>query len=223
MRLQFCFENDIARVLARAGQTSISSTSASPRSTTGPSSSSRASRRTALRAIPVRLHPDGDVSVAVADPTDDTLLPTLKLATGPSDPAARDDALGAPGRLGDGVPAGLGPPGLRHRLRQERLLQRAQHLRALALEHRHEPAELEPRQLDRPGRAHGPEAEVGRGSRAGRPCGGRGSARSRTRPRGSGTRTPRAPPRPCPSPRRSRRGRATAAPTGSSGRRGRRR
>ena len=35
-----------------------------------------------LRAIPVRLHPDGDVSVAVADPTDETLLPKLKLATG---------------------------------------------------------------------------------------------------------------------------------------------
>jgi len=35
-----------------------------------------------LRAIPVRLHPDGDVSVAVADPTDETLLAQLKLATG---------------------------------------------------------------------------------------------------------------------------------------------
>ena len=35
-----------------------------------------------LGAIPVRLHPDGDVSVAVADPTDETLLAKLKLATG---------------------------------------------------------------------------------------------------------------------------------------------
>jgi len=35
-----------------------------------------------LRAIPLRLHPDGTVSVAVADPTDETLLPKLKLALG---------------------------------------------------------------------------------------------------------------------------------------------
>ena len=69
-----------------------------------------------LRAIPVRLHPDGDVSVAVADPTDETLLPKLTLATAAAGPAARDDALGAARRLGDRLPAGLGPSGLRHRL-----------------------------------------------------------------------------------------------------------
>jgi len=36
----------------------------------------------AMRAIPLRLHPDETVSVAVADPTDETLLPKLKLALG---------------------------------------------------------------------------------------------------------------------------------------------
>ncbi len=35
-----------------------------------------------LRAIPLRLHPDGSVSVAVADPTDETLTPKLELARG---------------------------------------------------------------------------------------------------------------------------------------------
>ena len=35
-----------------------------------------------MHAIPVRLHPDDTVSVAVADPTDETLLPQLKLALG---------------------------------------------------------------------------------------------------------------------------------------------
>ncbi len=37
---------------------------------------------TAMRAIPVRLHSDETVSVAVADPTDETLLPKLKFALG---------------------------------------------------------------------------------------------------------------------------------------------
>jgi hypothetical protein len=35
-----------------------------------------------LRAIPLRLHSDGAVSVAVADPTDETIVPKLKLALG---------------------------------------------------------------------------------------------------------------------------------------------
>jgi hypothetical protein len=35
-----------------------------------------------MRAIPIRLHPDDTVSVAVADPTDETLLPKLTLALG---------------------------------------------------------------------------------------------------------------------------------------------
>ena len=35
-----------------------------------------------LRAIPVRVHADDTVSVAVIDPSDETLLPSLKLALG---------------------------------------------------------------------------------------------------------------------------------------------
>ena len=38
-----------------------------------------------LRAIPVRVHSDGTVSVAVIDPSDETLLPSLKLALGGCD------------------------------------------------------------------------------------------------------------------------------------------
>ena len=47
------------------------------------------------------------------------------------------------------------------RRRLERLLDDAQHLLARALLHGLQPAEVEPRQLDPPGRAHGPEPEVG--------------------------------------------------------------
>ena len=81
VRLRFCFENDIARVLAEQAQiefVDIGITSVDHRAV------ELLPWHTAeeLRAIPVRLHPDGDVSVAVADPTDETLLPKLKLATG---------------------------------------------------------------------------------------------------------------------------------------------
>jgi len=79
VRLRICFEDDIARVLAeQAGvdfvdigvtQVDRRATELLPR----PDAES-------LRAIPLRLHSDGAVSVAVADPTDDTILPKLKLA-----------------------------------------------------------------------------------------------------------------------------------------------
>ena len=81
VRLRFCFENDIARVLAEQANVDfidIGITSVDHRAV-GLLEPSQAKE---LRAIPVRLHPDGDVSVAVADPTDETLLPQLKLATG---------------------------------------------------------------------------------------------------------------------------------------------
>jgi hypothetical protein len=81
VRLQFCFENDIARVLGEQAQVEfidIGITSVDHRAV-GLLGSEQAQE---LRAIPVRLHPDGDVSVAVADPTDDSLLPTLQLAMG---------------------------------------------------------------------------------------------------------------------------------------------
>jgi hypothetical protein len=79
VRLRICFEDDIARVLAEQagvefvdiGVTQVDRRAAEllPR----PDAES-------LRAIPLRLHSDGAVSVAVADPTDDTIVPKLKLA-----------------------------------------------------------------------------------------------------------------------------------------------
>ena len=102
-----------------------------------------------LRAIPLRLHPDGDVSVAVIDPTDDSSLPRLKLATGHpirlvvTTPSALRAALcnAYPTRAFSGRGTGSG---------MQRVLQRAPQPSAPALEHRQQAAELQPRQLDRP-------------------------------------------------------------------------
>jgi hypothetical protein len=81
VRLRICFEDDIARVLAEQANVEfvdIGVTSVDYRAV------ELLPREQAelLRAIPLRLHPDGTVSVAVADPTDETLLPKLKLALG---------------------------------------------------------------------------------------------------------------------------------------------
>jgi len=78
-RLRICFENDIARVLAEQANVDyvdIAISGVDPRAVY------MLSKREAqeMHAIPVRLHPDQTVSVAVADPTDDALLPKLKLA-----------------------------------------------------------------------------------------------------------------------------------------------
>ena len=81
VRLRICFEDDIARVLAAQAQVEfvdIGVTSVDRRAV-GLLAGHEAER---LRAIPLRLHPDDSVSVAVADPTDETLLPSLKLALG---------------------------------------------------------------------------------------------------------------------------------------------
>ena len=81
VRLRICFEDDIARVLA--GQAGVEFVDIGVTSV-----DSRAvkllTREQAerLRAIPLRVHPDGHLSVAVADPTNDKLLPELQLATG---------------------------------------------------------------------------------------------------------------------------------------------
>jgi type IV pilus assembly protein PilB len=81
VRLRFCFEADIARVLAEQANVDfvdIGITSVDHRAVEllpWPVAKE-------LHAIPLRLHPDGAVSVAVADPTDDSLLPSLKLALG---------------------------------------------------------------------------------------------------------------------------------------------
>jgi hypothetical protein len=81
VRLRICFEDDVARVLAeQAGvefvdigvtQVDRHATALLPRQ-----------EAVSLRAIPLRLHTDGAVSVAVMDPTDDTIVPKLKLALG---------------------------------------------------------------------------------------------------------------------------------------------
>ncbi|HEX3268869.1 MAG TPA: hypothetical protein VHQ98_12875 [Gaiellaceae bacterium] len=81
VRLRFCFEDDVARVLAEQANVEfvdIGVTSVDYRA------SALLSWHEAeqLHAIPIRLHSDDSVSVAVADPTDETLLPRLKLALG---------------------------------------------------------------------------------------------------------------------------------------------
>jgi type IV pilus assembly protein PilB len=81
VRLRICFEDDIARVLAAQanvefvdiGVTSVDRRAVELLAWT---------EAEQMRAIPLRLHPDDSVSVAVADPTDDSLLPSLKLALG---------------------------------------------------------------------------------------------------------------------------------------------
>jgi type II secretion system (T2SS) protein E len=81
VRLRICFEDDIARVLAEQANVEfvdIGVTSVDPRAV----ELLPRKRAKRLRAIPLRLHPDGELSVAVADPTDEKLLARLKLATG---------------------------------------------------------------------------------------------------------------------------------------------
>jgi len=81
VRLRICFEGDIARVLAEQADVDfidiavVSVDFAAARLLTRQQAEE-------FRAIPVRRHPDGTVSVAVADPTDETLTPRLKLALG---------------------------------------------------------------------------------------------------------------------------------------------
>jgi type IV pilus assembly protein PilB len=81
VRLRLCFENDIARVLAEQAQVEFVDV--------GVTSFDYQTAQLLpwgeaeqLRAIPLRQHSDGSVSVAVIDPTDETLLPRLKLALG---------------------------------------------------------------------------------------------------------------------------------------------
>jgi type IV pilus assembly protein PilB len=81
VRLRICFEDDIARVLAEQANVEfvdIGVTSVDHRAV----SLLPWAQAEEFRAIPIRLHPDDSVSVAVADPTDDSLLPSLKLALG---------------------------------------------------------------------------------------------------------------------------------------------
>jgi hypothetical protein len=83
-RLRICFENDVARVLAEQSNVEFVDIGVSGvdhravRLLNG-----REARE--MHAIPLRVHSDDTVSVAVADPTDETLLPKLKLALGGSE------------------------------------------------------------------------------------------------------------------------------------------
>jgi type IV pilus assembly protein PilB len=81
VRLQICFEDEIARFLAKQAGLEfldIRVTSVDRRAV----KLLTPEQARQLRAIPARLHSNGEVSIAVADPTDDTLLAKLKLATG---------------------------------------------------------------------------------------------------------------------------------------------
>ena len=74
-RLRICFENDIARVLAEQANVDfvdIAISGVDPRAVR----MLRKREAKKMHAIPVRLHPDETVSVAVADPTDDAFLVT---------------------------------------------------------------------------------------------------------------------------------------------------
>jgi type IV pilus assembly protein PilB len=80
-RLRICFDNDIARVLAEQANVEFVDIAVSG---VDYKAVKLLDRRQAeeLRAIPLRVSSDDTVSVAVADPTDETLLPNLKLALG---------------------------------------------------------------------------------------------------------------------------------------------
>jgi len=81
VRLGFCFEDDIARVLAKqAGVEFVDlDVTSVERSATKLLTREEAED---LHAIPIHFHTNGAVSVAVADPTNNTLLSRLQLATG---------------------------------------------------------------------------------------------------------------------------------------------
>lgn len=81
VRLRISFEDDVARVLAEQANVDfvdIGVTSVDHRAAELLTSDQAQD----FRAIPIRIHTDGTVSVAVADPTDETLMPKLKLAIG---------------------------------------------------------------------------------------------------------------------------------------------
>lgn len=81
VRLRIAFEDDIARVLAeQVGVDFVDIAVVSADYQAAQLLSGDQARE--LHAIPIRVHPDGVVSVAVADPTDDALMPKLRLALG---------------------------------------------------------------------------------------------------------------------------------------------
>ena len=81
VRLRFCFEDDIARVLAKQAGVEFVDIDVTLVDRAAVKLLTR-EQAEELHAMPVRFHTTGEVSIAVADPTDETLLPKLKLATG---------------------------------------------------------------------------------------------------------------------------------------------
>jgi type IV pilus assembly protein PilB len=81
VRLRICFEDDIARVLAEQCGGDLFDPGVISVYWQG-TQLLTAQQAEEFRAIPIRVHPDDSVSVAVADPTDETLMPKLKLAIG---------------------------------------------------------------------------------------------------------------------------------------------
>jgi len=79
VRLGFVFENDLARVLAEQAGVPFMNLEALDVDL-GAATVIPRSLGEALLALPVRFTPEGGIVIAVADPTDDTLLPQLQLA-----------------------------------------------------------------------------------------------------------------------------------------------
>jgi type IV pilus assembly protein PilB len=79
VRLRFVFENDLARVLAEQAGVPFMNLEALDVDQ-GAATVIPRSLGEALLALPVRFTPEGGIVIAVADPTDDTLLPQLQLA-----------------------------------------------------------------------------------------------------------------------------------------------
>jgi hypothetical protein len=79
VRLGFVFEDELARTLAEQAGVPFVNLDANPvdRYATGTLPRELGE---SLLALPVRFTPEGDLVVAVSDPTDDTLVPQLELA-----------------------------------------------------------------------------------------------------------------------------------------------
>jgi type IV pilus assembly protein PilB len=81
VRLRICFEDDIARVLAEQANVEFVDIGITSVDFRAAQMLTREQARE-FRAVPIRVHGDGTVSIAVADPTDETLMPKLRLAVG---------------------------------------------------------------------------------------------------------------------------------------------
>jgi type IV pilus assembly protein PilB len=79
VRLGFVFEDDLARVLAEQAGVPFSNLEAIDADASALQAMPRNLGET-LPALPVRFTPEGGLVIAVADPTDATLLPQLQLA-----------------------------------------------------------------------------------------------------------------------------------------------